>query len=82
MKFWILIYTALHVDGEIRFGSGCAFLRTEAEALKECRDMAHRVFPYADGWRNHSFIVDDFTSFILSQEVSSILLEALKGEEE
>jgi hypothetical protein len=82
MKFWTLTYAALHINGELRFGSGCAFRRSEAEALKNCRDMAHSAFPYEAGWRNHSFIVNDFTSFILSQESSSILLEALKGEEE
>jgi hypothetical protein len=80
MRFFVLTYTALHVDGELRFGSGCAFLRTEAEALKECRDMAHRAFPYQDGWRNHSFLVDDCTSFILSPQAASIILE-MKGEE-
>jgi hypothetical protein len=80
MKFFVLTYTALHVDGEVRFSSGSGFFETEAEALKECRDMAHRAFPYEAGWRNHSFLVDDCTSFILSQEASSIILE-MKGEE-
>jgi hypothetical protein len=82
MKFFVLTYAAQHVKGEY-LGSGCGFFETEAEALKECRNMARRAFPYQDGWRNYSFVVNEHTSFIFSQQASRIILdEVLKGEDE